>query len=216
MPSFTLADLRTGVYRHIDNNSLFYPAADVDQHIREAAATLQLFTGYLQGSATVSGGTVADRMFYDVPQTILYPMAVYVDDKQLDKASLRQLGMKSRNWRDHTTSNFGRISAWVPVGIDKFALYPRDAVGSRDLVVEGVLAPPTLDSDDDVVQVQDSFAQCIEHMAAHTLQLKEGGKIFADSSALYQEFLEQMKELKRFRREVNPVYWFEAQSEKVA
>jgi hypothetical protein len=64
------------------------------------------------------------------------------------------------------------------------------------------------------VPIPEEFIEGLVEMAAHTLQLKEGGKIFADASELYQKFLQKSKEWQRWKTLKHPRYWVERESPK--
>jgi len=215
MPSVTLEELESSVYAQLDGNVLFYTEPEVRAAINDAVRALNLYTGMLQSTLTVAGGTVAGRQIYDVPQGILYPLGVYVNSRQLDRSTLRAIGMRYRRWTEHTTANFGRMSDWIPLGITKFAVHPVDVVGGRTLQVVGVVEPAELVNGSDVINCPDTFASTVEDLASHTLQLKEGGKIFSDASVGYQAFLATAKNLMRWRTMKQPRYWIETEQVKM-
>lgn len=214
MPQFTLADLESQVYDQLDNNTDFYVQAEVDRAINEAVRTLNLFTGFLQTTSTITGGTQAGRVFYDTPGNILFPIGVRFNTRPLKKSSLRSIGSMHRNWMTHTTVNFGPVADWIPVGTRKFALHPSDSVGSVTLQVIGVQEPTALASATDTVSVPDEHVDTLVNLASHILQLKEGGKIFADASQAYQDFLHGMKTMGRWQKLKQPRYWVEVEAQK--
>lgn len=209
MPQYTLADLENSIYSTLDNNTLFYPQAEVDRAINEALRVVNCFTGFLQTSAVVSGGTDALRAYYRVPDGILFPLAVHWKNRQLRRNSLQAITGRHRDWSDRPSSVFGAPADWIPVGIRTFAIHPQDSVASNALTVYGVSDTTELALATDVVQLEDEAADSVSHLAAHALQIKEGGKVFADSSLHYQEFLHEMKAKERWRRITHPRYWVE-------
>lgn len=214
MPQYTLLDLENSVYSTLDNNTLFYPQAEVDRAINEALRVLNCFTGFLQTSVVVPGGTDADRVYYDVPDGILFPLAVHWQNRQLMRNSIPVLASKHLDWTKRSSAIHGSPADWVPLGIRKFALHPQDAVAGNTLTVYGVARTTPLVLATDVVQLPDEYADAITHLASHAVQIKEGGNIFAQASVLYQGFLHEMKSMERWRRVTHPRYWVEAESVK--
>jgi hypothetical protein len=216
VPQYTLADLEDSVYSTLDDNTLFYPQAEVDRAINEALRVVNCFTGFLQTSAVVSGGTDALRVYYRVPDGILFPLAVHWSGRQLRRNSLPAVASKYRDWTDRPSSVFGAPADWIPIGTRTFAIHPQDSVAANVLTVYGVSQTTALSAGSDVVQLEDEATDAVSHLAAHTLQIKEGGKVFADSSLHYQEFLHEMKAKERWRRITHPRYWVEVESVKEA
>lgn len=214
MPLETLSGLQTQIYGQLDGNSDLYPAAELTRAINEQIRVLNLYTGFLQSSDTIT--TQANRHFYDVPDGILVPLAVDLDDRELRRSSLAALARRRRLWLRETTANLGMVSTWVPIGIRKIAIHPADAVGSRTLRVTGIAEPTALSAAGDIVQVPDEMLDAVEALTTHVLQLKEGGKTFADASSAYNAFLGQVKEWERWKRLKHPRYWVEKVQEKVA
>jgi len=106
------------------------------------------------------------------------------------------------------------VAQWWPIGTQKFGIHPADVIGGLPLAIVGVVEPTLLVNPTDVIDLPDEYTQIIDDYAAHVLQLKEGGKIFADASLLYQKFLSVMKDYGRWRYLVQPRYWIEAQAVK--
>jgi hypothetical protein len=212
MAARTLAQMRTTVYAALDGNTGFYPAAEVTRALNEQVRVANLFTGFIQSSATLT--TQANRYVYAVPDPILVPLAVSLAGRPLKRTALAVLAARRRHWARETTANAGPVSVWVPLGIRRFAIHPADAVGSRTITVDGIIEPTLLASDSDQVQASDEILDGIEEMAAHVLQLKEGGKIFADSTAGYQAFLREMKLHERWQNLRHPRFFLEKQQVK--
>jgi hypothetical protein len=212
MATRTLAQLRTTVYAALDNNTGFYPAAEVTRALNEQVRVANLFAGFIQSSATVT--TEANRYVYPVPSPILVPLAVSLDGRPLKRTALAVLAARRRHWARETTANLGAVASWVLLGIRRFIIHPADAVGSRTITVEGISEPALLVNDSDVVQADDEILDGIQDMAAHILQLKEGGKIFADSTAGYQAFLREMKLHERWQNLRHPRFFLEKQQVK--
>ena len=200
---YTLADLEQNVYSQLDDNSLFYTQAEVDRAINEAIRVLNLYTGYLQESAS-GGTTTAGRVFYDTPAAILWPTAVYYGGRVLKKATLSSMGGARKRWLADTGSAYGPVAEWVPIGIRKYALHPACSRGGVALTVEGVAEPSPMVNATDLTEFPDEYLDTLTDLAVHTLPLKEGGKVFADSATSYQEFLKGVQGISMWQRLKQP------------
>jgi hypothetical protein len=207
MPTFTLEQLRTKVYARLDNNSELYTLPEVDAVINECLRTVNLFTTFYRGSVAVAGGSAIDRLVYQTPAGILIPSAVFFAGRQLQKTSLLKLARQRRNWATDTTARSGRVEFWAPVGIGQFVITPRDSVGGREIVVDGVAEPPLLVNPGDVIALENEFVELLTEYGAHRLPLKEGGKVFADGSLALHGFWSKLKQRKRYQSLIMPRYW---------
>lgn len=211
---YTLADLDARVLDRLDNNSIFYPTSERYSAINEAIKVLNIYTGFLQTTVSISGGTQSGKLFYNVPSSVLFAEAVIFNNRPLRRSSIGSLGRRYRDWTSHTTVNFGAVADWAPVGLRKIAIHPADNTGGVSLQISGVQEPVKLALVGDSVQIPDEFIEIMEEYASFTLQLKEGGKIFSDASLLYQRFLHRMKELGRWTGLRQPRYFVETTSVK--
>lgn len=213
MPTITLNDLRVRVYSRVENNMEFYTLAEVDRAINQAVKVLNLYTGFIQTTISVDGGSVAGQVDYLVPDGILFALRVSIDGKMLDKNGWTSMGKTNAGWRLETTDNTGMpVSRWIPIGLKAFSINPADATGGLDIQVLGVAEPTLLVDGEDVIQIPNEFDDLMIDMAAHILPLKESGLIFSQASNYYIQFLSKMKEFKRYTTLRFPQYWIEVQS----
>ena len=61
-------------------------------------------------------------------------------------------------------------------------------------------------SGSDVIQVEDEYLEMILNITVHRLQLKEGGKVFADSSRQLNQFYKLLQTRIKFTGWKSPVY----------
>lgn len=207
MPTYTLSQLEALAYGRVDNNTALYGQAEVDAVINEAIRTLNLFTGFYQGSAQVPGFSVPGQRVYNTPSPILFPVRVQFEKVTLAPTSLHVLAKNHRDWAYHTTANYGPVQDWARVGISQFVIHPADAAGGQAMLVTGVQETPLLVQPGDTMVLDDEFVEIIEEYCAHRLPLKVGGKIFTDASLLYQSFLRKMKERRMVQGVKMPRYF---------
>lgn len=213
MPTVTLSTLRSRVYSHLEDNTAFYTQAEVDDAINDAIRVLNLFTGFIQATATVT--SVNTGAIYSVPSAILIPTRVAFLGRPLGRASFRAMGRSRRHWlRESTETEQSSVERWIPMGLSKFAIHPYDAVGGRAITVTGVAEPAPLVNAGDETQYPTEFQDALELYAAHGLLLKAGGMASRAGMTQYQSFLSRMRDLRRYQTNVNPVFFVEIEQEK--
>jgi hypothetical protein len=196
MPTLTLNDLDQRVLDRLDNNTLLYGQVERYEAINSAIRTLNAITGFLQTSIFIPGSSVANRIFYDVPAGILFPLRVQFERNYLGRSSVNSIGQKHPNWTQGTTANTGLpVTYWIPLGFTKFAIYPADALGGGDILVTGVQEPVPLVNPSDQISWPNELTGAFDLLAAHTLQLKESTQIFAQASKDYQGFMRMAKQI---------------------
>ncbi len=214
MPVYTLGDLKTMVYARVEGNTQLYTAAEVTAIINESLQLTNALAGFNEARTFVSGGTVANQLVYSIPANILFPTRVTFNNRELDKIGLTPMGESYRNWATDTTNTYGPVARWIPIGLTTFAIHPIDATGGNTLLVTGVSETTPLVSDGDVMELDDEFVSLIVDYCGHRVVLKEGGKVFSDSSILIQTFWREIKELKRWETWKAPRYFVQAQQPK--
>lgn len=212
MSVYTLATLRTLVYSRVENNQLLYTNAEVSAIINESLRVINIFTAFNETSTAVSGSSVADQLLYSVPTGIIFPTQVAFNGRVLDKIGLNSIAELYQSWATDTTNTYGPVGRWVPIGINKFAIHPIDAVGGNTILVTGVAETTQLSADGDVMELDDEFVSLVVDYCGHRLVLKEAGKVFSDASILIQTFWRDMKALKRLQTWKAPRYFVQVQS----
>lgn len=200
MPSITLAQMRTQVYHRVEENTLFYPVSDVDDAINEGLRILNCWTGWYQQTVGFPQLSIPKRFFYDIPSPIIIPLNVKWDRKGLDKSSLTDACMTTREVLTRTSAVDGPPRYWVPLGLRKLAIIPADATGGRYMEVTGIANPPKLANASDSFSLSDEYTDAIEDGAFMALVLKEGGKILADAlRSVYPGWRAKLMELRRWQ-----------------
>jgi hypothetical protein len=205
MPVYTLADLRALALRRLDENSEFYDQESVDQEINDAIRAWNAFTGRIVDSKLVPGGTVSGQVLYRVPSGILFPIRVSVGGLELKKSSMSDIGHLRRRWPADRSD--GKPSFWIPVGIDRFALWRVPAVGAVPISVFGVAEPTALSQSTDAISLPDEDVAAIIEAAVASLVFREGGPALRAAVPMYQRYLAAIKERGRFKKVKLPRYW---------
>jgi hypothetical protein len=212
LPTVTLATLRARVYSHLEDNTAFYTQAEVDGAINDAIRVLNLFTGFVQATGTVTSNNTGP--IYSVPTNILIPTRVAFLGRPLARTAFRTMGQSRRFWmRESTETEQSPVERWIPMGLTKFAIHPYDAVGNRTMTVTGIAEPTLLVNTTDEAQYPSEFQDALETYAAHVVMVKAGGMVTRGGMMQYQAFLSRMRDLRRYVEKINPVFFVEAEQE---
>ena len=183
---YTLAELQSSVYARLENNTLFFPAAEVTDIINEALRAINIVTGFYQGTPD-SLISVAGKLVYNVPAGMLYPQRVQFEQTQLDAIPITRIGQDYRTWATDTTNKLGPVARWIPVGIDKFCIHPADSVGGSRIFVTGVLETPVLALPDDAMTLDEEWADMVVEYCASRLPLNTSGPSTSAALSLYSK-----------------------------
>lgn len=206
MPTVQLSTLQGYVLDRLDNNTAFFTNTQITAAINEAVRISNAFIGYIQAKTTFTTVTTLANI-YSTPAGVLYPLQIVLGNIQIEKVSLAKLARDFPNWATDTTVQLGPPMRWAPIGLSQFVIHPNDSVGGRTATMFGVSEPTLLVNATDVLQIEDAFVQLIIEYAAHRVQLKLGGKPFADASLVIRKFWSEMKSRSLMQVEKFPKYW---------
>jgi hypothetical protein len=204
---YTLFQLQQFALDTVEGNSLFYTYPELTYAINEAIRTINLVTGFLRGTATIPGNSVAGQLLYNTPPSILFPMRVQFEKRMLDPVSLDRIGNDYATWATDTTNKLGNVQRWIPFGTQMFAIHPIDSIGGGVIYVTGVLEPTLLVNGSDSVSLEDEFVDLIVTFCRARLPLKEGGAVFASASRSQQDFYRKLKTKKMIEGLKFPQYF---------
>ena len=214
MPWINLASIEANVWDKLDNNQLEFPEPQVRLVINEGLRRLNLLTAFSQNTVPVVGNTVANQLVYTTPNEIIIPMSVYVEERELSKeGSLWELSQRHRNWTVDTTATLGPTRRWAPIGLTQFVIHPMDAVGGRILEVQGVSPIVPLVKQNDVINLDNEFADIVVDYSYTRLLLKETGKSFQNAARLRSEMIRKLKTMTAWEDMIFPAYFLEKQLE---
>jgi hypothetical protein len=200
------------VWSLLERNAAMYPERQLRHAINEALRVTSVITGYWQTSAQVPGGTVANQSLYDVPAPIIIPTSCLLDGVLLYKYTFPNLLMAYPEYaRETTRSTRSPVADWCPMGISRLLIHPAESRTGRVLEVRGVAELDPLVNPLDPVQLEDEWVPTILRYAAHTLQFKVGGMIFAQAAQHYKSFLSEMKVRKAWEAMKMPQFFIQLQ-----
>ena len=184
-----------------------YGNTQITVAINESYQLVNSFCGVNIKTVAVPGGSVANQVNYSTPSPIMIPMELYFNGRQMRKLSLGALGRNYRSWLTDNTTKNGPVARWTPTGIKTFAIHPADAVGGQSITITGVIEPTLLSSGSNVLEIEDEYLTMMLELTVHRLQLKEGGKIFSDSSTMMlNSFYKRLANRTRFTGWKSPTY----------
>lgn len=214
MATQTLADIIETVYSRLDNNDRLYPRADIVDELNDSMKAVNLFTGAIQRSVTI--GTVGDdinvptvaQLIYPTPPGMVFITAVDYEGRSLSMTSLRALAAFSRSWAYDFESTGRPVKFWVPVGVSRFVINPMDRQGGRELMVTGVVDPPALVNDADLMPLGNEFADDVTDLTASMMPVREGGRVFtAAVMGIFAEFIQRMRTKAAYANLAWPTYY---------
>jgi len=211
MPSYTLSVLSELLYDQLDNNTGLYPQAQITGVLNDATRKLNNLTGLEENTVNVT--TTAGTLVYSTPSGVFIPTKLYFQGKELQKASLREIGTRFRNWAIQSMPTFGPIARWAPIGLNQFVIHPFDSVGGNTIEVQGVAPITPMASSGDTVTLDDDLVPTLIDYCRGRTMLKIGGRAFAGASLSYQAFIREVKELIPWAGMVFPRYFVESAQE---
>ncbi len=200
MPNLSLAALRVKLYDRVEQNYLLYPNSDTDRALNEALKVTNLFSGWSQGR-TPAGFSVVNRVIYSKPSGMLFPMKLYMDNREIPKESITTLANTEQKW----IKGIGvRTRYWAPIGLNLFALYPSDKLGGRYLEMWGITEPAKLVNESDTATIADELVDLVVEHAFMNMVVKEGGRVQSDAARLYKPWIQKVNALRFWEAKINP------------
>jgi hypothetical protein len=159
--------------------------------INEALAWWNLFTGTWKRRVVI--GLDRHQWWIALPAPITYGVRIQVDEYPLSLSSIWDLDHGRPNWENEHTQTGGDVPTrpmdWAPAGLQLFAIWPAEAIGTHTLVVDGVQDTPTLVEATDYVDLPEVDHGAIIGEALHVAAFKEGGNRWKATENFHKEFL---------------------------
>ena len=188
---FKRPDLRGFILNRLGAaGSVFWRTDELNRLINQALRTFNALTGFWKTRKVIT--TTANTVYYSIPGTLTAGMRVEFNSHPLGYSSLSDLDNGQPGWEDQTTATSGQPSTpqmWTPVGLDLIAIWPADAAGNNSLTVDGIAQTPVLSDDNSFVDIGEEELNMLLDYIEHLAVFKEGGKEFAASQVMYQNFL---------------------------
>jgi len=200
----TVGQLKADLLGRVEGNSVFYDAQELLDAINEANLIVQLMSGHRQVTVSLSRLTIAGRVFYRIPDGVLIPMAVYFEQRQLNRSALSAINRHQPDWMRRRTAQWGPVDQWIPIGTRWFAIYPGDSKGGHHIEVTGIAAPTDLTSDSDVLEIEDIWADTLREQAYVALVLGDGGQILKTAVEALRGDRSGVVELSRWKLLADP------------
>lgn len=163
----------------------------------EALLVWNLLTGYWKRRETLA--TVADQSVYTLSASMLYRTRITFNNLPLTSSSREDLNRSRYQWRGDTTLTGrpvpSRPMVFAPISLRTFYLWPKDAVGSNLLTIDGVAATPTIVEDGDTIDAGEELLTTLLGYSLHALTFKKGGPAFQSTLPLFQTFLHEAAEV---------------------
>jgi len=211
MPTITLSELKSLTYSHLEGNRQMYQEDEVTRAINEGIKLTNIFAGWFNTSATVpSVTTIANRVIYRVPESIVIPEKVSINGVELAKVGLLQLCRNWPDWMTDTTATTGQMTArWCPYAFNRIILNPADSIGGAYLEITGIGNPPDLSDDTDDISIPKDGTVAVSEYAAHIVQCKLTGTAFTQSIPMFRTYQKYIKDQKKWLAYKQPNVWFD-------
>lgn len=190
--SITRAQLRTLLDNQLDNlSSTFWRTDEKNQIIQDGLRFWNLLTGYWKARVTIL--TTASTVWYAVPGTIVSGLRVSWQGYTMSPTSFHDLDFGRPQWESETTTSGGdvptRPTSWVIAGLNIVGIWPADAAGNSQLVLDGIAATPILANDGSTVDIGQDELNSLLNYLQHIASFKEGGKEFTATGDEFKQFL---------------------------
>lgn len=191
MPTIPLADLEQKVWDQLDGNTGEFPEPNVRAVINQGLYRLNNLVGFTQATVPIPGFSIAGQILYDRPAGILIPLRVDFEGAEIEKSSIQRVARRFKNF----TVDQGTPARWCLIGLKVLLIHPADQAGGGLIEVTGVAPITPLTDSAQTVNLEDEFTEILVDWAKSRLLVKEGGKAFADASAIgYQAMTSKVRQ----------------------
>lgn len=187
----TRAQFRQLVRNQLGSNTLFWRDDEINKLIQESLRLWNLLTGYWKARVTLT--TTAGTVWYALPSSITSNMRLSWRDYPLTPASSSDMDFGRPNWESEKTTDGGDVPSrpqhFIVAALNLVGIWPADAAGNSNLVVDGIASTPILTKDTDFIDIgQEEFNALLDYIQ-HAGAFKEGGGEFAATKGMMEAFL---------------------------
>lgn len=192
--TITRSQLRTQVVAQLGAaGSTFWRTTELNFLIQESLRFWNLATGFWRTTATLT--TSANTVWYALPNAITSQMRVNFQSQAMTPVSVYDMDYGRAAWENETTTSGGDVPTrpmhYIIGALNLLAIWPADAAGNNQLLVDGLASTPILVNDSDFVDIgQDELTSLLRYIQ-HVASFKEGGGEFKATQPLFQQFLAQ-------------------------
>jgi|SRR5579859_1920362 len=192
--SISRSQLRAQVVNQLGAAGLtFWRTTELNFLIQESLRFWNLATGFWRTNAIIT--TTANTVWYDLPLAITSQMRVNFQSQVLSPASIFDMDYGRAAWESETTASGGDVPTrpmlHIIGALNLIAIWPADALGNNQLLVDGLASTPILVNDSDKVDIgQDELTSLLRYIQ-HVASFKEGGGEFKATEPLFRQFLAQ-------------------------
>lgn len=190
---YTLVDMQTRLNEKVESVP-FWTSDEATDAINESLLAMNMLTGYWRRTVTI---TTTPNHDYTLPATLGFQSRILYNGKVMEPASLHAMNNGHPGWRGNIAGDVGvptRPYLWIPLGLQLFAIWPRDT-GGNTLTVEGVSATPQLTQPTDTVDLSEDAFHALLSFALLILTFKEGSERFTAAQDLLSTFLTHCAEI---------------------
>ena len=211
MSTVALSEISSLAYSKLGSNTRMYTASEVYRAINNALKITNLFGSWQSKTVDARPGfTVAGRIMYRVPESIVFPEKVTYEGMELDKVGLHHRCKEYPDWMSESTSSTGGpVARWCPYSLNKFLIHPADSVGGGQLLVTGLACPDDMAHSTDTVSIPRNVATTVAEYAAHIVQCKLTGTPFTQSMPMYRAYEKYIKQQRAYLTYKHPNLWFD-------
>lgn len=186
----TLAEFRTQLKAKYESVP-FWTDTEALHAINETLRWWNLLTGYWK--KTQLQLTTANTLVYTFSSSFVYNMRVAFGSFPLELGSLNSMNTGRPGWQGEYTTTGGSVptrpTIWIPLGLRSLAIWPRDATGGTNLVLDGTCITPVLSAATDYIDIAESEFDALLGEALVLLAAKEAGQRFESLKQYHTEFI---------------------------
>ena len=186
---FTLSDLISQLKSKVESVP-YFTSTEATYALNESFRVWSMLTGVWKDRISV---TTTTSPWIAVPAPLVYNVRMQYNNAPLGRSSIGDLDNGRPGWEGESIVSGGdvptAISMFAPAGLQLFAIWPKDNVGGKTIVVDGVVNAPQLVNLSDTVDINNASLQAILGYGLHYLSLKESGQRWKITQSYYRDFL---------------------------
>lgn len=172
-------------------SNTFWRDTELNFYLQEGLRFFNLLLGYWKTRVTLTTGPAT--IWYALPNAINSGLRVTWQGQPLLPCSAFDMDYGRDGWENETTASGGDVPTqpvfYIPGGLNLLGIWPGDAAGNNQLVIDGLTFTPILANDSDFVDIGQEELTGLLDLCQAIAVFKEGGKEFQDSQGQLQTFM---------------------------